>query len=84
MNSNESKSMSKRQVFAIYFYICLCGAIFITCMKSIFLQNVLHLILGFMFGVWASYFDFHKFNIKEINFEILNSRNMDIFMVYIV
>jgi hypothetical protein len=29
--------------------------------KSIF-QNVLHLILGFTFGVWALYFDFHKFN----------------------
>jgi hypothetical protein len=27
------------------------------------LKNVLHLILGFIFGVWASYFDFQKVNV---------------------
>jgi len=27
------------------------------------LQNMLHLILGFIFGVWAWYFDFHKINV---------------------
>jgi hypothetical protein len=26
------------------------------------LQNMLHLILGFTFGVWVQYFDFHKVN----------------------
>jgi hypothetical protein len=34
--------------------------IFITCIKSIHLQNVLYLILGFTFGIWDLYFDFHK------------------------
>jgi len=31
------------------------------CIK-IHLQNVLHLILGFTFSVWAWYFDFQKVN----------------------
>jgi len=35
---------------------------FITCMESIYLQNVLHLISNFIFGVWALYFDFHIVN----------------------
>jgi hypothetical protein len=29
---------------------------------SVHFQNVLHLILGFAFGVWTLSFDFHKFN----------------------
>jgi hypothetical protein len=33
-----------------------------TCIKSIHLQNVLDLILGFTFSVWALYFHFHKIN----------------------
>ncbi len=35
---------------------------FMTSMWNIFLQNILHLILGFTFGVWVWYFDFHKVN----------------------
>jgi len=35
---------------------------FITCMESIYLQNVLYLISNFNFGVWALYFDFHIVN----------------------
>jgi hypothetical protein len=31
--------------------------------KSIHLENALHLILGFTFGVWALYFDFQKVNV---------------------
>jgi hypothetical protein len=32
--------------------------IFTTCIKNIHLQNVLHLILGFLFGLFAFYFIF--------------------------
>jgi hypothetical protein len=35
---------------------------FMTYVKSTHLQNELHLILGFIFGVWALYLDFHKVN----------------------
>jgi hypothetical protein len=36
---------------------------FMTCIKSIYLQNVLHLILGFIFCVWGLYFHFQKVKI---------------------
>jgi hypothetical protein len=44
---------------------------FITCMESIYLQNMLHLISIFTFGVWALFFDFHivnaiKYYLKKI------------------
>jgi hypothetical protein len=35
---------------------------FIKCIKSVHLKNVLHLFLGFIFGIWALYFDFHNVN----------------------
>jgi hypothetical protein len=35
------------------------------------MQKVLHLILGFTFGVWAWYFDFHKVNDIYNYFKIL-------------
>ncbi len=34
----------------------------LTCIKYIFLHNLLYLILGFSFNAWAWYFDFHKIN----------------------
>jgi len=36
---------------------------FMTYAKSVHLQNVLNLILGFTFSVWALYLDFHKVNV---------------------
>jgi hypothetical protein len=53
-------------------------------------QNVLHLILGFTFGVWAFYFYFHKVNVieyyfkKYINSRYLISGMMGAFMVYAI
>jgi hypothetical protein len=33
------------------------------CIKNIHFQNVLHLILSFIFGDWALYFDFFEINV---------------------
>jgi hypothetical protein len=64
---------------------------FTTCMWSIFLQNMLHFILGFTFSVWAWYFDFHKGNDisyylkKKIKIKSLNSNNNEyIYDIYSV
>ncbi len=51
---------------------------------------MLHLILGFTFGVLASRFDFHKINViqyylkKEINLKDYIERIMGLIMVYAV
>jgi hypothetical protein len=49
------------------------------CVKYTF-ANVLHLILGFIFTLWARYFDFHKLNSsklfeKKLKFKKFNSKN---------
>jgi hypothetical protein len=51
---------------------------FITCAKSTHLQNVLHLILGFIFIGWAWYFDFQKlmiYNYMHIHIYIKNLKS---------
>jgi hypothetical protein len=55
--------------------------------KNIHLENVLHLILGFTFGVWALHFDFQKVSAIQYYFKNINQLKiyiqglMGIFMV---